>query len=105
MAFIFYFNIVLTGVAIAAASWHFAAMIGAPTPRIYPVISERFGPGSAVALWLLSGPIALMRFGISIYTQVQPMVVFSALAAFAAIAWAFCLGVVVLEIIFQLFLA
>ena len=60
--FLFYFHIVLTGVAIAAATTYFAAIVGAPAPRIYPVVREEGGLFGPVALWLLSGPIALMRF-------------------------------------------
>jgi hypothetical protein len=98
---LFYFHIVLTGVAIAAASYHFAAMIGAPAPRVYPVIGQKRGLFVAIVLWLLSGPIALMRYGFFSFTC-QSRSVISFIAVLAAVIWAFSLGVMVLEIAFRL---
>jgi len=98
-----YFQITLTGVVIAAASFLFSSVISAPTPRIYPVVG-RAGIVAAVALWLFSGPIAFLRFGVALYNAHAPYSLFSSLAVAAGLVWAFCLGVLVLELAFQLFL-
>lgn len=97
-----YFQITLTGVVIAAASYSFSALINAPTPKIYPVVGQS-GIVAAVALWLFSGPISFLRFGVSLYKRHEPYTAFSFLAILAALVWAFCLGILVLELAFQLF--
>ncbi len=97
-----YFQITLTGVVIAAASHSFCALINAPTPRVYPVVG-RAGIAAALALWLFSGPISFLRFGVSLSKARGPYAAFSFLAILAALVWAFCLGVLVLELVFQLF--
>lgn len=101
--FFLFFHVTLTGVAIAAATYHFSSVINAPTPKIYPVVGQS-GIAAALALWILSGPIAVARLGISLYKQQEPMTGYSFLAIFASLVWAFCLGVLVLEAVFQLFL-
>ncbi len=93
----------MTGMAIAAASYYFAALIGAPAPRVHPVVGGNGGPGRAVILWLLSGPIALMRSTFLTYLWHRSLPVVSVLTLLAAFIWAFCLGVVVLELLFRLF--
>ncbi len=107
---LFYFHVVLTGVAIAAATTYFAALVGAPTPRVYPVVREDGGVAGPVALWLLAGPIALMRLVVRISrgSQSSSFLSSSSLlmgALISALVWAFCLGVTVLELFFQLFIA
>ena len=101
-AIFLYFQITLTGVVIAAASFSFSSVINAPTPQIYPVVG-RTGIVAAVALWLFSGPIAFLRFGVALYNAHAPYSLFSFMAIAAALVWAFCLGVLVLELVFQLF--
>ena len=101
-AFLFYFHIILTGVAIAAASTYFAALVGAPAPRMVPVVAENGGIAGAVTLWLLSGPIALMRFVVRTVSGHHTVSFMAVGALFSALVWAFCLGVVVLELIFRL---
>jgi len=96
--------VTLTGMAIAAASYYFSSIINAPTPEVYPVVG-RNGIVAAIAIWMLTGPIAVGRFGISLYTRRQYSASFSLLAIIASLLWAFCLGVLALELVFQLFLA
>ncbi len=103
--FLFYFHIVLTGVAIAAATTYFAAIVGAPAPRVYPVVREQDGLFGPVALWLLSGPIALMRLVVRTISGTQSLSFLSMGALIGALVWAFCLGVTALELVFQLFQA
>ncbi len=97
-----YFQITLTGVVIAAASYSFCELIKAPTPKIYPVVGPA-GIAAGVALWLFSGPISFLRFGVSLYKRHEPYTAFSFLAILAALIWAFCLGILALELAFQLF--
>ena len=101
--FFLYFQVTLTGVVIAAASYSFSSVINAPAPRIYPVVGQS-GMAAALALWILSGPISLARLGISLYQQRSPFSNFFIVAILAALIWAFCLGVLVLELVFQLFI-
>lgn len=101
--FLFYFHITFTGLAIAAASYHFATVIGAPTPCLYPVVRDKGGLGMAVVLWLLSGPVALIHTGFEAIFQRRPLSAFWIVAILAALIWAFCLGVLALEVVFQLF--
>ena len=100
--FLFYFQVTLTGVVIAAASYSFSSVINAPPPKIYPVVG-RGGIAAALALWILSGPISLARFGVSLYQRRSPFSNFFIVAVLAALIWAFFLGVLVLELAFQLF--
>lgn len=101
--FLFYFHIVLTGVAIAAATTYFAALLGAPTPKIYPVMRDDGGLVGPVFLWLLAGPIALMRLVVRTFRGTQSLSFLSMGALVGALVWAFCLGVTALELVFQLF--
>ena len=101
--FLFYAHIVLTGVAIAAASSYFGALVGAPSPQIYPVAGRRGELAGPLALWLLSGPIALMRLVVRSFSGSRAVSFFSLAALMAALIWAFCLGVAVLELAFRLF--
>jgi len=106
--FLFYFHVILTGVAIAAATTYFAAMVGAPAPRVYPVVREDSGMAGPLLLWLLAGPIALMRLVVRPFQEEQPASFLSSSslsmgALIAALVWAFCLGVIILELIFRLF--
>ena len=101
--FLFYMHIVLTGLSVAAASYYFAGVIGAPAPRVYPVIGEKGGMGGAIFLWLLSGPISLIRLVTASKIWHSSFNISSIAAIFGALVWAFCLGVLTLEIVFQLF--
>ncbi len=106
--FLFYFHIILTGVAIAAATTYFAALVGAPAPKLYPVVRPDGGLVGPVFLWLLSGPIALMRWVVRRFSSPHSPSFWSSSslsmgALMGALLWAFCLGVTALELIFQLF--
>ncbi len=101
----FYFHITLTGIVVAAAASSFAGMVGAPVFRVCPVAGSRTGIAGAVALWLLSGPVVLMRFVLAGFSSGQRGSLASTGLLLGALLWAFCLGVVVLEFFFRLFLA
>ena len=104
-AFLFYFHILLTGVAIAAATTYLAALVGAPAPRMVPVVSQNGSVGGAVLLWLFAGPIALMRFVVRTVAGKKPWSMMSMGALIGSLVWAFCLGILTLETIFQIFQA
>ncbi len=102
---LFYFHIVLTGLVIAAASNSLAAVVGAPSPRYYPVVGGNGNVAGALALWLLAGPVALLRIVAGAFRRREVLSLFPLLALASAILWAFCLGVLLLELFFELFLA
>ena len=104
-AILFYFHIVLTGIALAAATIHLGAMLGAPIPRYYPAFDENHSMAGGMALWLLSGPVVLLRLATATIQHKGPpfWLAFAALAG--SLIWAFCLGVLLLELAHRLFLA
>ena len=103
--FLFYFHIILTGVTIAAASTSFATLIGAPPPKALPVSGPNGALAGPLTLWLLAGPIALMRIVVQAFSRTHMLSFWSIGALAGALLWAFCLGVAVLELTFRLFWA
>ncbi len=104
-AFLFYFHVVVTGGAIAAAAYYLAAMLGTPVLKPYPTIGEEDSLAGHLTLWLLAGPVALVRSRLGRNACEQPMSGRTVLAVLAAFIWAFCLGVLALELVFRLLVA
>jgi hypothetical protein len=101
MAFLFYLHVTLVGFSIAAAAYHFAALIGAPRPQPLPVAGSQAGPAVVVPLWLFAGPVALLRNNFVAYLQGRFRAPRFVGVAFAFL-WAFCLGILALELVFRL---
>ena len=102
-AVLFYIHIVLTGLTVVFAARHLAAMMGAPEMMLVPVARNHIGPGMAVILWVLSGPLALMRAGSLLLASGGLRSLLSLPPLLFALLWTFSLGVLTLELGFVLF--